>query len=224
MNYLQLCQRLRLEVGASGNDSTVVSASGEWLRLCTWVNQSWIEIQQLYPDWDWMRVEKTFSTIANQAEYDYDAAPLSLTDFARWLDGSFRIYYNDVGDEHLLQQMDYRAFRDEYLISTHKTTYSYPSVITVSPSDSLILALPPNDVYTVTGVYYKTPSELTSNTDTPDMPERYHMLIVYRAMQEYGMYEAAQEVIQRGASRYSEMLNKLMNDELPDISVDRGFC
>ncbi|MCP5244878.1 MAG: hypothetical protein H6937_02460 [Burkholderiales bacterium] len=224
MNFLQLCQRLRQEVDASGNDSTVVGATGEWKRLCDWINQSWIEIQQGQKEWNWMRTEVSFNTIANQAEYPYASAPISLTDFARWRDGSFRIYYNDVGDEHMLEYMDYRTFRDLYLISTHKTAYSYPSVITVSPSDSIILALPPDDIYTVTGVYYKKPTELSANTDEPGMPEQYHMLIVYRAMQEYGFYESAQEVTQRSTIRYNDMLQNLVIDETPDIVVDRGFA
>lgn len=224
MNFLQLAQRLQQEVDTSGNDSTVVGAAGEWKRICDWISQSYLEIQQNQKNWNWMRAEISFNTIANQAEYPFASAPLSLTDFARWRDESFRIYYNDVGDEHLLEQMDYRAFRDAYLISTHRTSYSYPSVITVSPSDSLILALPPNDIYTVTGVYYKKPVELLLDTDEPDIPEQYHMLIVYRAMQEYGFYEAAPEVIQRSTARYSEMLQNLILDETPDIVINRSFC
>ena len=94
----------------------------------------------------------------------------------------------------------------------------------MSPIDSLILALPPDDIYTVTGVYYKKPTELSANDDMPDMPEQYHMLIVYRAMQEYGFYESAQEVIQRGTIRYNDMLQNLVIDETPDIVVDRGFA
>lgn len=223
MNYLQLCQRLRQEVGASGTDSTVIGATGEWKRLCDWVNQAWVEIQQHHPEWNWMREEVTFNTIANQAEYPYESAPLSLSDFARWRDDSFRIYLNDVGDEHLLQQMPYRDFRDVYLISTFKTTYSYPSVIAISPSDSLILALPPDQVYTVTGVYYKSPTEFTADANVPDIPSRSHMLIVYRAMQEYGFFESAPEVIQRASARYEQMLQTLLIDETPEITVDRSF-
>lgn len=224
MNYLQLCQRLRQEVGASGSDATTVGATGEWLRLCTWIAQAWSEIQLVNPDWNWMRTEASFATIANQAEYPYASAPLSLTNFSRWIDNSFRIYKDSQGDEHALIPMDYADFYDTYLISTYETTYSYPSVITVSPTDSLILALPPDDIYTVSGEYIQDVSELSADTDTPGLPSRYHMLIVYRAMQDYGVYEAASEVLQRGAARYAEMYNRLEFDEMPDVSVDRGFC
>lgn len=223
MTYLQLCQRLRQEAGASGSDSTVVSATGEWKRLCDWIAQAWVDIQLSQDAWDWMWVKKSFNTIANQGEYPYASSPISLTDFARWKDNSFRIYKDTIGDEHLLDQWDYEDFRNTFLISTPQTTYTYPSIITVSPSDSLILALPPNDVYAVTGEYYTVPSELTADANEPEMPSRYHMLIVWRALQDYGFYEGAQEVVQRATARYSEMMGQLMADELPDISVNRGF-
>lgn len=224
MNYLQLCQRLRMEVGASGSDSTVVDASGEWLRLCTWINQAWIEIQQERTDWNWMRGEVSFNTIAEQAEYSYGSSPISLTNFSRWVNDSFRIYLDTQGDEHPLQYMTYAEFRATYLISTYETTYSYPSIITVSPTDSLILALPPNDIYTVSGEYFKNVTELSANTDTPSMPDQYHMLIVYRAMQDYGVSEAAPEVLQKGNARYQQMFNRLVFDETPEVTIDRGFC
>lgn len=225
MNYLQLCQRLRMEsIGDSGNETTVVDATGEWYRLCTWINQAWIEIQQDRADWNWMRGEASFNTIANQAEYPYVSSPISVTNFSRWIGDSFRIYKDTQGDEHSLQYMAYADFRDAYLISTYETTYSYPSVITVSPTDSLILALPPDDVYTVSGEYIKDVTELSVDADIPDLPSRYHMLIVYRAMQDYGVYESAPEVLQRGVALYEKMLNKLIFDETPEVTIDRGFC
>lgn len=224
MNYLQLCQRLRLEVGASGNDSTVVDASGEWLRLCTWINQAWVEIQQERDDWNWMRGESSFNTIAEQAEYPYASSPISLTSFSRWVNDSFRIYKDTQSDEHQLQHMAYADFRERYLISTYETTYSYPHVITISPTDSLILALPPDDVYTVSGEYIKNVTELSANTDTPSLPSQYHMLIVYQAMEDHGFFETASEVLQRSYKRYQKMLNKLIFDETPEVTIDRGFC
>ena len=223
MNYLALCQRVRQEVGYSGSDSTVVAATGDWKRICDWTAQAWVEIQESQDAWEWMWVKKSFNTVTNQGEYPYASAPLSLTDFARWRDKSFRIYKSSIGDEHLLDQRGYVDFRNTFLIGTSVSTYAYPHAITVSPSDSLILALPPDGVYTVTGEYYTTPSELSADADIPEMPSRYHMLIVYRAMQSCGLYESATELVQHAAARYVEMMANLMHDELEELSVDRSF-
>lgn len=221
--YINLCKRLRREVGASGSDSTVVSASGEWLRLCEWIAQAWEDIQREEPMWEWMRATKTFNTIANQSTYAYDAAPLSMTDFASWRNDSFRIYKDTVEDEIFLDHMPYNWFRDTYLYGAETTTYSRPTVIAVSPSKALVLALPPDDVYTIVGEYYKTPTVLAADADEPDMPERFHMAIVYKAMIHYGLYESAQEVIARGEREYRQIMEQLRSDQLPSIETRREF-
>lgn len=221
--YLQLCQRLRKEVGASGSDSTVVSASGEWGRLCSWIATAWEEIQQEEATWEWMRTTKSFNTVAEQSTYPVADAPLSLTDFAYWRSDSFRLYKDDIGDEQFLDHVPYNWFRDTYLLGSDTTTYSRPTVISITPSKALIFALPPNDVYTVTGEYYKTPTALSLDADEPDMPERFHLAIVYRAMIHYGFYESAQEVIARGERFYREYLERIRFDQLPSIQTYREF-
>ena len=50
------------------------------------------------------------------------------------------------------------------------------------------------------------------------MPARYHMAVVYKAMQKYGAYEAAPEVYARGekgAKRYMQMLEI---DQMPGVT------
>lgn len=220
--YLQLCQRLRQEGGISGSDATVVSAAGEWKRLCDWISQAYIEIQEDRPNWEWMRATKSFATIANQAEYAYASAPISITSFSRWRDNSFRIYSTNVGDEHQLTQMAYDDFRELYRIGNDTISYAYPSVISVSPTKSLFLALPPDAVYTVTGEYYAAPTILAADADTPAMPARFHLAIVYKAMMYLGGYEAASEIYQRGEKGYREMYGRLMDDQLPMVQIARG--
>jgi hypothetical protein len=221
--YIDLCKRLRQEVGASGSDSTVVGASGEWKRICDWIAISWNEIQKKHPIWEWMRANKSFNTIANQGEYAYASSPLSLTDFASWRNNSFRLYKDSTDDEQFLDHWSYNDFRDEYLLGSNRTTYSRPIVVAVSPSKSLLLGSPPDDVYTVVAEYYKTPTTLSADADEPGMPERFHEAIVYRAMIHYGMYEAAQEVVARGERFYREYMEELEFDQLPPVTVDRSF-
>ncbi|MCP5246157.1 MAG: hypothetical protein H6937_09490 [Burkholderiales bacterium] len=224
MNKLELCQRWRQETGVSGDESTTADATGMWKRGIGYIEQAYQDIQLEREDWNFMRGEKSFNTIQDQNEYPYASAPISLTDLARWKEDSFRIYYQSVGDEHPLQYMNYDEFRHEYLYGTFPTTPSYPTVITVSPSDSLILALPPDGVYTVTGEYFKTVSKLDDDTDIPVFPERFHMLIVYRAMIKYGLWVPAPEIVSYAKAEYDAMFEKMESDETPDITVDRNFA
>ena len=223
MNFLQLAQRAVLEGGASGRNTTVFGASGEWLRFVTWVNQAWQDIQNEHAgSWLWMRKTKSFPTVANQGTYTLD--DLAITDFAFWHQGSFRIYNDTVGNETYLPHMPYELFRDTYLIADVTTTYSMPSVMTVSPNQSIILALPPNDTsYVVTGDYQSEPVALVQNTNTPAMPERFHMAIVWKALMYYGSYESYPEKYATAEREYKRIKAQLEVNQLPEITVDRSF-
>lgn len=227
MNFLQICQRAVLESGASGvaGSTTVVSPTGEWKRFVTWANQAWLDIQEEQEEnWLWMRGSVSFATVTQQGEYSVTAAPLSLTDFASWRNNNFRVYQTSIADEIPLNYLDYYFFRDQYLIGTTRTSYSRPSVITVSPTKSLILALPPNDTsYTVTGDYQKTPTSLSVDSDTPGMPSRFHMMIVWKTLMHYGGFESSPEAYSRGQTEYDKLMYKLMLDQLPKLRVNRRF-
>lgn len=220
MNRLQLAQQLRRDCGISGSETTTVDASGEWSDVVNWIDRAWEDIQLDRPNWLWMRTTASFSTVAEQAEYPYASAPLSLTDFARWVPRSFRIYKTSIGNEMILDEWEsYERFRDTYIIGSQRTSYGYPSSIVVSPTKSLILALPPDDTsYTISGDYYKVPTVLSDDTDEPDMPSRFHMLIVYRAMEFAGFKESANELITLAQKNIVRMTRLLEDDQLPTVT------
>lgn len=219
MNYLQLCARLRQEVGASGNTPTVANATGEWARIAAWIQQAWIEIQEENPEWNWMRGDVTFNTTAEQGTYS--PTVIGLTDFASWRDDSFRIYHtaSGVGTEWILPFREYNSFRDYWLLSSNKITFARPSEITVAPNKYLVLGLAPDDIYTVSGEYYKQPTILTNDSDTPELPSRFHVAIVYKAMMYYGGYESANDAYLRGERLYKAVMNNIRYDQLPTITT-----
>lgn len=222
MDYLALCQRLRQEVGASGTGPTAVTGQiGEYKRLCDYVAQAWTEIQQEHDSWNWMRKTFSFNTIANQEGYAPDAAPVSLTDHAAWDTDTFRLYTTSIGvdDEQHLTWMAYQAFRNLYQFGTQRVTYQRPIAFTIAPDERILLGNAPDAVYTVVGEYIKTPQTLAANTDIPELPTRFHMAIVYRAMMSYGHYEAATEVVARGDALYRDMLIRLELDQLQPMGL-----
>jgi hypothetical protein len=225
MNRLELAQQLRRDCGISGNETTTINASGEWGDVVNWVDRAWRDIQLRHPDWLWMRRSFSFATVAQQSEYAPGSAPLSLADFASWVPNSFRIYKDSIANETRLNHwFSYENFRNRYLIGSLRTSYSQPTEIVISPNRSLILALPPNDAsYTVSGDYQKIPTVMTLDTDTPDMPERFHMAIIYRAMFFAGVKESAGELIEAGNLEYRRLLDRLELDQLPPITTNRSF-
>lgn len=54
MNRLQLVQRLALECGETP-PTTTENQTGDALRLVTWIDQGWENLQTEHDDWDWMR-------------------------------------------------------------------------------------------------------------------------------------------------------------------------
>lgn len=221
MNYLALVNRMRRECGVSGSDlTTIVGVTGESQRCSEWVQQSWVEIQEEYAEWSWMRKNVSFQTV--QGQQSYTTTDAAVTDLASWSKDSFRCYLTSAGypNEMHLTTMDFASFRDFYIFNTFRTSQSRPISISENPADKSILLGPvPNDIYTIVGEYFSTPIVLAADADIPSMPTRFHMAIVYRAMQAYALYEAAPEVLTRGQTGYNEMIKRIEADQLQPVML-----
>lgn len=222
MNYLQLINRLRVECGVSGAATPLTSVTGltgESYRLSQWINSAWVDVQTAKNDWQWMRQPVEF-TLTTQQQF-YTAVEAGLTDFANWKRDSFRVSSvgQDYKDEQLTNYMDYTTFRNLYMYGNMRTTYARPVVVSIDPDKKLGFGSIPDRSYVVTGEYYYAPVEFTAATDTPPdvFPNRYHMMIVYRAMMFYGGYESAPEVYQRGETEFKRLMNLVDIDQLPTL-------
>jgi hypothetical protein len=221
VDYLQLVNRARVECGVSGARTplvTVQGLTGESARLANWVNSAWGDIQTSREDWQWMRAPVEFNTVTQQQTYSPAQAGIGTT-FANWKRDSFRC--SSVGqnysDEQLLNYMDYTTFRNLYQYGNMRTTYARPVVVSIVPGvdKSLGFGSIPDQPYVITGEYYTRPVDLVDDIDVPAIPERFHLLIVYRAMMFYGGYEAAPEVFQRGEVEFKRLMNRLDIDQIP---------
>lgn len=217
MNYLQLVNRARTECGVSGGDLVTTSGqTGEAARFTGWINSAYVDIQSSKEDWEWMRSDVTFNLVAEQYSYTPTEAGIGTT-FANWKRNSFRCSTsgNNYGDEQLLNFMDWTTFRDLYQYGNMRTTYSRPVVLSVKPNKDLAFGPSPDQAYVINAEYYTKPVEFSSDSDEPALPDRFHMLVVYRAMMFYGGYEAAPEVYQRGEFEFKRLMDRLTLDQLP---------
>lgn len=218
--YLQLCTRLVQEAGISGASlANVTGQTGEMLRVVNWIATAYEEIQALHEDWQFLRADFTFPTIASTVAYLPSA--ISLPEHAVWIDDGMKIYTNSVADEQRLKFFPWPDFRDIYQYGT--VSSGRPQVASVKPDKSLALWPTPDAVYTVRGEYYKRPQEMTANGDEPLFPKRFHLAIVWRALMLYGAYESAPELFAHGAANYGALLNELENDQLPAIELASGL-
>lgn len=220
MNFLQLCNRLKRKCRVQGAAITAVTGQvDEYTSLIDFINDAWMDIQMSREDWFWMRTSASCNTVLNQSTYT--ETDFSMTDLGNWERDSFRVYLTATGsaDEQTLDFVDYKGWRDTYQLGTQRTAASRPTVATVTPANAVGVGPVPLAGYTITGDYFKAPSELVATIDTPALPARFHMMIVYRAMMYFGAGEAAGEIYQEGEAEFKRMSRLLANNQLPEITM-----
>lgn len=224
MNFLELTKRLSSEVGASGNGpSSVLFQTGSSQRLVNWIASAWLEIQGLHNTWNWMRYPFQWETVAGTGDYLPTAITNTLTgdlmtDMRYWYKDTFRAQKKSIGiqDQQWLVEWEYYVFRNTYRFNLQVN--GRPVVFGENPQGkAILLGQVPDDVYLITGEYQKKAWSLVNNEDEPDIPEAYHMMIVYKAMISYGMFEAAGEVVQRGQAQYQNLLTQLEREQLQEV-------
>lgn len=231
MNYLQLVQRLRQECGISGSGpSSVTGQTGMSALLVSWIDSAWVEIQGLHNNWNWMRQPFAFETAANVGDYLPATTTNTLTgelltDLRFWHKETFRAQRASIGvqDEQWLVEWEYQVFRNTYRFGPQVA--GRPVVFAEKPNGkAIMLGQVPDQVYSITGEYQVRATHLVDTGDAPDMPEEYHLMIVYKAMQSYGLYEAAPEVLNRGQVEYQKLLTQIEREQIPDVYLGQPLA
>ena len=222
MNYLALCQRAVTEAGITGNGPTnVESQTGQLLKITGWVNQAWQDIQLMRPNWLFMNEEFSFNTAT--ATRDYLAADQSINDMKLWDTGSFLIFDPAVGvtEQGELVYYPYQKWRRMYRNQMEARTDDKPQLFTILPNNKIRFEPQPDKVYTIDGEYKRSTQEFTANEDVPTgLPEDFHILIVWKALQYYASYEDAPEVMDEAETSFDNLLLRLENEQLMEFSED----
>lgn len=230
MNLLQLVNRLAQECGVTGTITTTAGLTGEQLRLLNWINQAWNEIQAKHDDWWFLRSSVlvgggvSFVPLSGipYCPLGTGAGTVGVTfdNFGAWDIESFRVNTTTVGflDETFLDSVSYDVWRDVYEYGANRSVTTRPVAIAIGPQKQLCVGPPSDGTYTVTGDYFTAPTIMTSNTDTPtNLPVKFQLSIVYKAMMYYGAYEAASEVFSRGEDGWLTMLAQMEVNYTPMI-------
>lgn len=209
--FLQLCQRVRQEAGISGSGPvTTANQSGEMGKIVAWVLSAYQDIQDRHDNWNFLRSDFSFPTIANVNAYLPTA--VSLPELATWRKESIRLY-SALADEVALVPMDWDTMRDYRLKGVIPT--GRPGEFSISPSKELVLWPTPDAIYTVTGEYFQRAQTMTANADDPLIPSQHHMAIVWKAVMYYAGDQGASELYAVAEREYKRILHKLEQDCLP---------
>lgn len=238
MNYLALCQRYTFEVGDSGDTGTLPTAvttqTGKMLRAVTNVNQAYTDLQNKQQNWEWRNAESTGNESISAgvktvtlvgASSDFDELRPYFTDLGQ---PYVQIYLSSVGttDQQNLYLLPWQEFTG-YYDSERFTSTGRPKYASIAPDRTLKLWPTTDAVYKLKYRYRKTIQALAANTDTPALPTKYHMLIVYMAMVYYGMSNENNRVPTTMGTGVDDrrtpnspmvsMYRDLCNEQLPDI-------
>lgn len=197
MNFLEICQRLRQETGSIGSGpSSVAGQTGESARLIAWVRTAWQEIQaerRWLFDWTQGDVNLTATDIQYPMPNDFDA----------WEPDTLRFAGNKI-----------RVLPWSELESADRFTAT-----ALAPDGTLHLNAFPENAGSLSFEYWRTPQDLTQNTDVPRMPERFHMAIVYRAHKQYGFYESAPEAVEAASMNEARIMQSLLQSQIPSVET-----
>lgn len=226
--FLQLCQQTARDSGTvSGTQPATVVGQTGWLgTIVAAVATAWTDIQNSRGGWAWMRQDFTGGLLADTAEYT--PASFSLTDHAAWVFGAdsdgLSIYLTATGvsDEGPLRRIGWEEWRRRYGRGVQTT--GRPAHYTVRPRDNALCFGPtPDAAYTVRGEYRTTPQVLSANADIPDMPERFHDAIKYRALMLLGEHDEAPAAVNYPLGEYRRVMGELMRDQLPAAGIGVGM-
>lgn len=224
MNFLQICQRVFVEGGLSGQISSTQNQSGEALRVVGWVADAYrrlINDQGL--NWNFVRPEFIAPLVQGQGTYTFDG--LGLPRGVQWDTRSMRVATRpDMADETFLAHMDYRVFRNFWEFSSRRDQTGRPLNATVDADTSLRIAPIPDGEYYIAGQALIDPNALIESVDVPVIPERFHMILVWDALRSYGMFEAAPEVVARADNNLKVILQQLYVDQTPEVTVGGPLC
>jgi len=221
MTFLQMAQRLRQEGRSSGSGpASVVSQSGDSLDYVTWIQESWNTIQTIKRGWRWMFGSVVIPVTAGMRDISlatiFPAAD-DLGRFAHWVPSAmkYRTVAGGLADERSVWGGLYVPERDYGAVPTANK----PTEVIIMPDNSLRLSHQVTEDGVLTARYYKGPQALLADADVPEMPARFHMLIVWNALIDHAISEVAQEQFERAQMRRDELWYALVNDQLDDVDL-----
>lgn len=230
--FLTLCSRLTTRSGAIGTaPAAVTGQTGRQAKCVDWVLNAWEMIQNDSADWTWMQAEIA-SVALTINDMSYSGADLGIaTRFGEFkgdrasrgfIYQPWTIYDNSIGqaDESPLSQIPYDLWRTKYDRLTHDA--NRPIEYAIAPDRSIRFGPKPDKAYRVRGEYRKSMQTLAADGDIPELPDRFHDIIVWRAIMLIAEHDEAQVPLALAQAKYAEMMIALQAQCLPSITISGG--
>jgi len=237
MDFLGMVKRLITELGVDlpANMTSVIitpatsyGGTTEFLNKCVnWVSQAWIEIQEDQQDWNFMREDGSFDLTQGQPEYDIELEP-GLSDydgirpFVAPIQSRYIWLVNDTVSPSVKTHVYYIPPELYFGYFDRLETVPGQSYRYTFKSNGCVLLdpAPGPTAGKLEFLYRRTVQTLAADTDTPTgLPTKFHMAIVYRAMEYYSGFDETQPQWGRAQKLGKRMMNKLYIEQLPEYLV-----
>jgi len=199
--FLEMCKKVRMEAGLSGTGpASTVGQSGMDAKVVSFVQDSDVEIQSLWLDWDFLHAQFSATT-----QVGVQAVPAPV-DIGAWDMESFYLNYTTDGYSRLAP-VEYKTWRDT--MRNGVKTNQRPDFVVVKPDQSLILESPPDGAYALTADYWTRPVKMINNNDTSRIPEEYERTIIARAKMMYAEHDGAPDLLVSSQVEYDYLLDRM---------------
>lgn len=205
--YLQLCQNMSREVGIPGSGpSSVTPTAEEEVDIVRQIKDADLDVQIKWFNWNYLWSEHTTNTVSGTSTIS------SPTDIMQWNIDS--VVYDPSSDNYQpLVFVEWKEYRDNYKFGVVES--GTPEVFTVKPDNVIDVYPTPDSATSIKAEYWKTPTELSADSDVSAIPARFHRIIICRAKIFYGEQNDAPEVLSSAIAEFTDLLGKLEADQLP---------
>ena len=209
MQFLKMAQKVRQLVGMQGTGPSSVTATGYEGLLVALVSDAWEDLQNYRKKWKWMRDQKNFLLVAGTTTYTPATIFGPNNRFKTWLTED-PFYALVSGQKKQLRYLEYDYFMYKHL---NDAINGVVSEFTVRPNDYALVFNLPDSQYTIYSCYKKNNQELVNAADEPEMPEDYHMYLVYEATARYALSMSMGAVYQLYSNKAKELLGSILREQ-----------
>lgn len=159
----------------------------------------------------------------NIIDTSYTGASLGATNFGRWRKPSDEYTvraYDPLNPTSVwrLKWLPYDRFARQLIdIPPAAAPVQYWSI---TPKEKLIVSPVADIVYNVKADYDTEPIPFVADTDEPNMPAKFHKILVWKAMLQMGKYDAAPEALSRASDKFDELDSSLRLDQGQEIYIN----
>lgn len=158
----------------------------------------------------------TLDATLTPGQQTYLAADLGAADFRRWRpeDSTYSPGAYIDGAPNTLWDLSYwnlDAFRHQFIYKQLGRTT--PMAWTWDEANRLLIGPAPALAYRLRIAYWTKYTELAADGDTPNMPEEFHMLLVWAALIDVATEDAAPEILAKAQNNHAALRSRLVMDQ-----------